>query len=295
MSIRLPVHLSQLDHSVSLFSKSRKNVLLGETCVCLSIIIPAFNEADTLAKTVADLRALFSQTLDYEIIIVNDGSSDATLDEASAIAAAVGNCRLISYVTNQGKGYALRQGFAEARGQLVAFIDADGEINPKELFALLHYQRTAGVSVVVGKRVVLGSRPGYRQIMTRTVRFVGSAVFKLPVSDSQTGVKLFVKSDVEDLIPKCKESGYLFDLELLALAHYRGLQIHEIPVEVTILRTSRINLLTGFKSLSRMAKLVLSRSRLVSHASPLHTSGSQPAPLATSLLSIVLRKEPLGK
>lgn len=269
-----------------------KRTIKGEVCVDLSVIIPAFNEADTLAKTVADLAALFAATPDVEIIVVNDGSSDATLDEASAAATAYGNCRVVSYAANRGKGYALRRGFAEARGRLVAFIDADGEVAPKALAALLHHQREADVSVVVGKRAVRGARPGYRQMMTHTVRFVGGALFKLPVSDSQTGVKLFVKSDVADLVAYCKEAGYLFDLELLALAHYRGLPIHEIPVEVTILRTSRITLLTGITYLGRMARLVLSRDRLVHYASP--PSVSQAAPLTSSLLSVVLQ-ESLGE
>ena len=265
----------------------------------LSIIIPAFNEADTLAKTVTGLRTRLAQAdyavTDYEVIIVDDGSSDATALEADGLATRFANCRVVSYPANRGKGYALRQGFARAGGSLVAFIDADGEINPAELFALLHYQQTTGVSVVVGKRVMRGNRPGYRQLMTRSVRLIGVNLFKLPVGDSQAGVKLFVKNDVEDLVAKCEEAGYLFDLELLALAHYRGLPIHEIPVVVTILRTSRITPLTGLKSLGRMMRLVLKRDRLVLYAAPPRTAGSRAAALAPSLLSLVLKKESLGE
>ena len=258
----------------------------------LSVIIPAFNEADTLAKTVARVAALFATTPGVEIIIVNDGSSDATLSEAGGVAAVYANCRVVSYAANRGKGYALRRGFAEAQGRLVAFIDADGEIDPSALFALLDHQKAAEVSVVVGKRAVRGVRPGYRQIMTHTVRLVGGRLFKLPVGDSQAGVKLFVKSDVADLVAHCREAGYLFDLELLALAHFRGLPIHEIPVEVTILRTSRITLATGVRSLGQMVRLVLSRDRLARYAAPPET---QTAPLATSLLSLTLGRESLGE
>ena len=139
--------------------------------VGLSVIIPAFNEAETLATTVAKLHALFSSYASYELVIVNDGSADATLEAAAGLVASCPNCRLVSYDTNRGKGYALRRGFAAAEGELVAFLDADGEIDPAELVTLLKYQTQTGASAVVGQKVVVGPRPWYRELMTLGIRF----------------------------------------------------------------------------------------------------------------------------
>ena len=243
---RPPLAVTELDVSVT-------------TAVRLSIVVPAFNEAERLASTVAKLHALFSGYPDFEVIIVNDGSADATLAAAAGIVASCENCHLVSYATNRGKGYALRRGFAAARGELVAFLDADGEIDPAELLALLEQQRRTGASAVVGKKVVVGPRPWYRELMTLGIRFTAKRFFHLPVTDSQAGIKVFVKAHISELINHCTEPGYLFDLELLTLAHRRGLNIQQHPVTYQVLRPSRINLFTGLKTARDVFRLLHKR------------------------------------
>ena len=225
----------------------------------LSVVVPAYNEETTLQETVSRIDELLrlQNFSAYEIIIVNDGSGDATLEIAEALTASLASCRLISYPDNRGKGYALRQGFLAACGRLVAFIDADGEIDPQQLLFLLSRQQTTSASVTVGQKVVLGSRPWYRKIMTWSFGLLGKMLFGLPTADSQTGVKVLIREDVEPLVALCKESGYLFDLELLILTYYRGMSINAVPVEVRILRPSRITVLSGFASLESAAKLYL--------------------------------------
>ena len=257
MSMQLPSYLplTRPPLAVTRFDVS------AATTVKLSIVVPAFNEAERLASTVAKLHALFGGYSSYELIIVNDGSADATLEAAAGIAASYDNCRLVSYTTNRGKGYALRRGFAAAQGELVAFLDADGEIDPGELLALLRHQRRTGASAVVGQKVVVGPRPWYRELMTLGIRFTARRFFHLPVTDSQAGIKLFVKAHIDEVIGHCSEPGYLFDLELLTLAHRRGLDIQQHPVTYQVLRPSRINLLTGLKTARDVLRLLRKQKR----------------------------------
>jgi dolichol-phosphate mannosyltransferase len=225
----------------------------------VSVVVPAYNEESTLQETVSRIDELLrlQNVSSYEIIIVNDGSVDATLEKAEALTASLASCYLISYPRNRGKGYALRQGFLAARGRLVAFIDADGEIDPQQLLFLLSRQQTTSASVTIGQKIVLGSRPWYRKIMTWSFGLVGKMLFGLPTTDSQTGLKVLVREDVEPLVKLCQESGYLFDLELLILTYYQGMSITTVPVEVRILRPSRITVASGFASLGSATKLYL--------------------------------------
>ena len=261
MSMQLPTYAPPT--RPPLIAERVPSITAFTPAVRLSIIVPAFNEAERLADTVAKLHALFGGYPGYELIIVNDGSADKTLEAAAGIVASCDNCRLVSYATNRGKGYALRRGFAAARGELVAFLDADGEIDPGELLALLEQQRRTGASAVIGKKVVVGPRPWYRELMTLGIRFTAQTFFRLPVTDSQAGIKLFVRAHIDELIGRCTEPGYLFDLELLTLAHRRGLSIRQHPVTYQVLRPSRINLLTGLRTARDVFRLL--RKRKATH------------------------------
>ncbi len=223
----------------------------------LSVVVPAFNEEQHLRGTIdALIQTLESARLTpYEIIIVDDGSTDGTSSIATSIASKRDHVRVITYPRNRGKGHALKVGFKAALGTRVAFIDADREIDPINLVTLHRQMEATGAPIAVGRKIVTSTRPTHRRVMSWVLFQLNQLLFRLPVRDSQTGIKMFDRKDLLLALDDCRENGYLFDLELLAIATYRGLRITEVPVEVTMVRESRIGMRAGFRALLGMMSL----------------------------------------
>jgi glycosyltransferase involved in cell wall biosynthesis len=115
----------------------------------LSVIIPAYNEVVNISICIQEtMRAL--EGMPYEIIVVDDGSQDATRAVAIAATGENSQLRVVGYNHNQGKGYALKSGFPFTSGDLVAFIDGDMQIHPRQIRELLEIMKTTGADVVVG-------------------------------------------------------------------------------------------------------------------------------------------------
>ncbi len=229
----------------------------------LSVVIPAYNEAGYLHRTAADTAAVLDRFMpgDYEIIVVDDGSTDDTRAVAALAARDVGACRVLAYAPHVGKGHALRLGFEAATGDVVAFLDADGEIHPSALEPVLA-RLAAGGSAAVGRKVMADRRPWPRRVMRWGVRWIGRTAFGLPVTDPQTGIKAVVREHVWRAVRACREDGYLFDLELLALVHGQGLAIGEVDVEVHTLRPNRIPATSGVRQLRAAARVWRSYQRV---------------------------------
>ena len=223
----------------------------------LSLVIPAFNEEQCLSEVVGHLHNLLTERLEgtFEIILVNDGSRDQTLARMESLVMNLPSVCLLSYEHNQGKGYALTQGLKMARGDLMAFVDADGEIAPEQLFLLLEKQSHTRAGAVVGIKRVKGPRVWSRYLASGVARGLARSLFKIPLSDTQTGLKLFSRSEVQPLLDHCRERGFLFDLELLYLARRRRIRLLEVPVEVHILRANRLKLWTVFRSGAELLRL----------------------------------------
>lgn len=222
----------------------------------VSVIVPAFDEADRLAATLAALQRALEPVWPgaFELVVVDDGSSDATLEVALRAADRLPRCTVVSYAGNRGKGYALRRGFAAARGDVVAFFDADGEVAAEEVVPML-LEAQRGVSVVVGRRRWLARRPLLRRVASRIVSFTAATVFRLEVPESQAGIKAFVRADVESPVRACREDGFLFDLELLVRARREGLVMTSVDVTTTVVRPCRIGLGAGARELARLTRL----------------------------------------
>src|SRR5512142_440596 len=161
----------------------------------LSVILPARNEAHHIH---ANLRraseALAGQP--FELVVVDDGRSDETYDEACRAAGEGLPVRVVRQETNRGKGAALFRGFAETTGELVAFLDADLEIAPENLLRLLERMESARAAVVVGTKTGAGF-PLARRLLSRAFRATVAWLFGLSVSDTQTGIKLFRREVLE--------------------------------------------------------------------------------------------------
>ncbi len=204
----------------------------------ISVVIPAFNEEGIIARTLAETCAVL-RGRDYEIIVVDDGSSDRTWAEAEAVARGHGGVRVLRAGRNSGKGAALRQGTEVAQGEFIAFLDADMDIHPRQLWLLLDAMRAHSADVAVGSKHLADSRVAFplsRRILSRAFSWLEKALFNLELSDTQTGLKLFRAEVLRRAFPRVRVQRYAFDLELLVAASRFGYRIVEVPVTVSFQR-----------------------------------------------------------
>lgn len=219
-------------------------ILCGR-CETLSIVVPAYNEAAAISSTIREIQhTLESRGQDYEVIVVDDGSRDGTLAEASAVASANACVRVVSYGDNHGKGHALKHGFGFARGDLVLFFDADSDLPATQIPQFLGYMKEGDIDIVIGSKTHALSSVSYplsRRFFSMMYGLLVRVLFSLRVSDTQTGMKLFRKEVLERVFPKVLVKRYAFDLELLVNARRLGYHIQEAPVIVNYRFESRIN------------------------------------------------------
>jgi dolichyl-phosphate beta-glucosyltransferase len=204
----------------------------------LSVVVPAYREAARLPASLArlprELDALGLVVL-REVIVVDDGSDDATADRVRDAARADPRVRLVRHETNTGKGHAVRVGLAKASGDWVLVTDADLSTPPSDAARLLDRARRTGAPVAIGSRRVRGARILVRQGMLR--EFLGFAfaalrlLLVLPrLRDTQCGFKLFRRADVLRLFSESREDGFVYDVEVLLLARRRRVRVVEVPV-----------------------------------------------------------------
>ncbi len=203
----------------------------------LSVILPAYNEGAVIADSIRETSRALAD-VDYEIIVVDDGSTDDTLSQARQAAREDPCVEIIHYERNHGKGYALKQGFAHAGGDRIAFLDADGDLHPRQLLVLSEVMESRHADVVIGSKLL--SKPNYpllRRVVSWGYFSLAHFLFGLPVHDTQTGIKLFRREVLEQVFPHVQIERFAFDLELILGAHLYGYSIAEAPVELDLRRT----------------------------------------------------------
>jgi len=202
----------------------------------LSVIVPAYDEGDRIGATVRELAAGLAEVAvagGLEIVVVDDGSHDATADAALA----AGADQVVVQPVNRGKGAAVRAGVLAARGRTVAFTDADLAYGPDQLLRVLAAVED-GWDMSIGDRrhpdtetLVPPSR--LRAIGSRAINWLGYAVLLGSYRDTQSGLKSFRSDVARFLFARSRVDGFAFDVELLHLAERHQLSIAEVPVEVT--------------------------------------------------------------
>ena len=200
-----------------------------------SIVVPAYNERARIGKTLElILEHLRKQAWSAEIVIVDDGSRDETFQIASEFASSNPELRVIQNPGNQGKGYAVRNGMLNARGEILLFTDADLSSPIDEatkLFAALEN----GADVAIGSRWLDPSLQFVRQslkrrIMSRTFNLYLRALLGFSYRDTQCGFKAFTRRAAQMIFPRQRITRWGFDPEILYLAHSMGLKVAEVPV-----------------------------------------------------------------
>ena len=200
-----------------------------------SIIIPAYNEGLRIERTLQKVLAYVAQQRwDAEIIIVNDGSRDNTVDIVRRYAGKNAGLRLIENPGNRGKGYSVRNGMLNASGTVMLFSDADLSA-PMEESTKLFEQIQTGADVAIGSRWV---RPElqtqkqslHRQLFGRVFNLALRVVLGLRFKDTQCGFKAFSRRAVDSIFPLQKVERWGFDPEVIFLAEKKGLTVVEVPV-----------------------------------------------------------------
>lgn len=220
-------------------------IAMSETTPELSVILPAFNEgAHIHANILRVCEAL--NGLQYEIIVVDDGSHDNTFDESQRAAESGLPVRAVRQEQNRGKGATLFHGFDFARGDIIAFLDSDMEIAPENVLTLMSVMREANADVVAGVKDLQANQfPPLRRLMSRGYRAMVAFLFGLDITDTQTGIKLFRREVLVDAIPRVSARRFAFDIELLVAASRFGYRIVEQPVQINYHRRGglgRVNL-----------------------------------------------------
>jgi len=234
--------LDEMETSVGLRGAPRRDVEL-------SIVIPAYNEQTRLPRTMLEtIRWCSVRRLDFEVIVADDGSRDATLALGRLFEECDGRVRVLA-CPHMGKGATVRMGMLNAGGRFVLFMDADGA-TPLDEIPKLVAALDAGYDLAIGSRVVQRERevevrtPVHRRLVGRVFAFLVNVLAVPGIADTQCGFKMFRRTVVREIFARQKTPGFAFDVEILWIARRLGLSIAEVPVNWIAQPGSKVNLIT---------------------------------------------------
>lgn len=215
----------------------------------VSITLPAYNEQSLIAGTLASLDAFLAERFArYEIIVVDDGSSDQTAEIVRRWQAGPGaQVHILVNDANYGKGYSIQRGMLQCTGQMIVFMDAD---LPYELEAIVSFRQALqnGSDLAIGSRVLPGSHiegvPALRFAAGQIFSWLVQALLFRGLPDTQCGFKAFTAQAARQIFPYLTITGFGFDVELLYLARKFGFKIQPVPVRMAddYRRDSRVRL-----------------------------------------------------
>lgn len=203
--------------------------------IFLSIIIPAYNEEKRIEGTLDEIFHFLQKRYDrYEVIVVDDGSTDKTLDLLNRINNQHRSLKVLHHKKNRGKGYAVKRGMLNACGKYVLFCDADSSTPIDELDAFICYLQN-GYDVVIGSRNMEGAdvkiyQPPIRRKMGQVFTVLTQRLLVSEISDITCGFKCFRGDIVRDIFLRQQLHDWSFDAEILFITQERGYKIKELPV-----------------------------------------------------------------
>lgn len=209
----------------------------------LSIIVPAYKQEKTITEDIRNLdEVLSSFSYKHEIIVVVDGFLDKTFEKAKAIESK--SIKVIGYEKNRGKGYAVKYGVLEAKGDITGFIDAGMDLDPSEIAVALNLMEWNSADIIVGSKLHPDSKVNYpfsRKILSWGYRNLTHFLFGFNIRDTQVGLKFFKKKVAKDVFSKIIVKQFAFDIEVLAIAYKLGYtKIYEAPIKLNFGRANSI-------------------------------------------------------
>jgi glycosyltransferase involved in cell wall biosynthesis len=204
----------------------------------ISVVIPAYKAEGFIGRNLLDIKKILDQIrYPYEIICVIDGTSvDKSFDKAQRIARKHHEIKVEGYLTNLGKGHAVRYGMARAKGDVIGFIDAGIELDPNSLSMLLEHFEWYRADIIVGSKRHPASKviyPWQRRLLSFGYQMIVRILFGLKVKDTQVGMKFFRREVLEKTLPRLLVKAFAFDVEMLSVANYLGFnRIYEAPVNL---------------------------------------------------------------
>lgn len=214
----------------------------------MSLVVPAFNEERRIVASIERvLDFLQSQPYSWELVVVDDGSSDRTLAAAAAVAAEAGAAvTLLRNETNSGKGFSVKRGVLAATGRYIFFTDADLSTPVEEVANCLLLLKDA--DIVIGSRALPESRitvhqPAHREVMGRLFNKCVRLAAAPGIKDSQCGFKGFTRKAAQAVFSRQRLNGFGFDVEVLYIARKLGLRVDEVPISWSNSDSSQVSLL----------------------------------------------------
>ena len=221
----------------------------------ISILMPCHNESRMIRNNIQvtlDTVKMFQNGY-FELIVIDDGSSDQTYKEIKAAAENNGNVKYYRLKQNQGKGHALRKAFSMSKGDYVCFLDGDLDLHPSMIKTFIEYMEKENADVVIGSKRHSESTVNYpmnRRFASLMYQIMVKALFGLSLTDSLVGLKLFKKEVLDNVFHKSLVKRFAFDVELLVNAHNMGYKIVEAPITMNIKKVENSDI--NFRSIIRI-------------------------------------------
>ncbi|MDD4409612.1 MAG: glycosyltransferase family 2 protein [Candidatus Pacebacteria bacterium] len=226
----------------------------------ISVIIPAYNEENRISSTLSDLILFIKENnLDMEVIVVNDGSTDKTVEVVSLFMDRL-NLKVINIGRNRGKGYAVKQGVLNASGDMIIFFDADGATKIIEINNLIN-KITEGYDIVIGSREESGARiikkqSPLRLFLKRPFNYFLRIIFGISdLKDTQCGFKGFKGNIARRIFSEVTTNGFAFDVEVLVIGLNMGYRVFQLPVIWENKKESSVNFVSIFVMMIDLLKI----------------------------------------
>ena len=200
----------------------------------VSIIMPGYNEGDKIYSNLLEAdRVLCGMFENYEIIFVNDGSKDTTLEMALKAKGECSRINVIDCTINNGKGTALQEGTEAARGKYIVFMDSDLDLPPAQLTRFFDILMQENADVVIGSKMhpeSVSNYPSARKFTSFGYYLFLLILFRLNIHDTQTGLKLFKANVIKPVMKIILVKRFAYDIEVLSIINRRGYKIAESPI-----------------------------------------------------------------
>ena len=227
----------------------------------LTIVIPAYDEEPNIASTLKDIEAFLKRKpYSCEIIVVDDGSRDKTVEIASQVGRSFSSFTILKNSVNRGKGYSVKRGVLSAQGEHILFMDADNSTRIDQLEKLMSAINEGYDAAIASRRIpgaeVEASQPLTRIILGNIYIILSKLILGTCVRDYNCGFKLFTKDSTRLIFPRLTRDDWSFDSELIFLLSKFKLKVKEVPVRWQDKRTSKVRpLRDGIRSLISLVKI----------------------------------------